>query len=254
VKRNTNTLKVFFVIVFITTYQLSTAQTSKIVSGNDPVRQAGGVNVSTLLKGITDKNIYDMEGNILDSAAAAKLLRTYEYQSAWAIPKGQTSLKRVVQKVDPVKQAEMDRYVKMVNRPKSNKLWEGVTLDLSPLEKRTDLEKLQGKAVVLIFWSAQPAHDLYGRVNEVIADNMGSNKFEVFAITHNPYNVAKEGLKKNPILNAKLVLDAPGIVDYYETGNKPVIVVTNAQHQITYAITSYATMTPRILNKLLKEL
>jgi hypothetical protein len=130
----TGCLKVPFVMIFIAMSQLAIAQTTKIIRGDAPPSQTGGVDIRKLIGGITDHNIYDMDGNILDSLTAGKMLRTYDYYSAFSIPKGQTSLKRVVKKADPKEDAETEQYMKMSHSPKSSKLWVGLTLDLSPLK------------------------------------------------------------------------------------------------------------------------
>jgi hypothetical protein len=195
-----------------------------------------------------------MDGNVLDSVTVIKLLKTYEYRRAWSIPKGQTELKRVVRKIDPKQQEEIDNYYKLKHRPKSPRLWENITLDLSPLAKRTDLSQLEGKAIVLIFWTDSRSSNIYSEVNEVIANYIGQNKFEVFAVTHLPYDVAATVLKRSPILNAHQIISVPSVTDFYQTEDMPVIVVTNAQHQITYTMTNNVDITPRMLNNLLKAL
>jgi hypothetical protein len=213
-----------------------------------------GAEYAKMFPKVTDPKIYDRSGKVLDSAEVKKLVKTFEWGVGQAIPEGQTEYKHVLIKANLKYQAEADKATKLQFRPESPKLWEGVTLDLSPLANRTDLAKLEGKAVVLIFWISQSGVNMYSQVNDVIADYIGNAKFEVFAITHHPYDVAMPAFKRNPVLNAHNVFDAQSIVDYYGTDNKPVIVVTNAQHQITYAITQHAGMTPRTLNKLFKEL
>jgi hypothetical protein len=248
-------MKNLFVVILIIAGNIAVAQTTKIIRGDAPPSQTGGVDVRKLIGGITDQNIYDMDGNILDSVTAGKMLRTYDYYSAFSIPKGQTSLKRVVKKADPKEDAETERYMKITHRPKSSKLWDGITLDLKPLEQRTDVSKLEGKGIVLIFWKGSAsAHRYYESINDVIADNIGDKKFDVFAITAQSYNEAKQSLQKNPILNAHQIIDAESVIDDYGITEPFVLVVTNARHQVTYAITTFAAVTPRVLKRLFKEL
>jgi hypothetical protein len=213
-----------------------------------------GAEFAKMFPKVTDPRVYDRSGKVVDSAEARKLVKTFEWGISQAIPEGQTEYKHVLTKVNLKRQEESDRATRLQFRPASPKLWEGVTLDLSPLAKRTDLDKLEGKAVVLIFWLSQSGSNMYSQVNDVIADYIGTNKFEVFAITHHPYDVAIPAFKRNPILNAHNVFDAQSIVDFYGTEEKATIVVTNSQHQITYAITGHAGMTPRMLYKLFKTL
>ncbi len=200
---------------------------------------------------VTDPNIYDASGNIVDSVAAKKMVRTYEYEMSVRTIEG-GGAKRIISKVNLPRREQKDKVEMQEYRPKSEKLQEGVTLDLSPLVKRTDLSKLEGKAVVLIFWKPQ-YRGMYTQVNEVIDDFIGTNKFDVFAITHLPYDAANEYLKKYPI-NGHQVVDASGIVDFYGIDDEPVIVITNAQHQITYSIKGEVGLMARTLHKALKEL
>jgi hypothetical protein len=243
-------MKILFVTALLFGCSVAFAQTQTTATR----KTMTGAEFAKMMPKVTDPNVYDRYGKVLDSAEVKMLVKTFEWGVGRAIPEGQTEYKSVLIKVDLKHQAESDRATRLQFRPASPKLWEGVTLDLSPLAQRTDLAKLQGKAVVLIFWIDQYAGNLYGKVNEVIADYIGTHKFEVFAITHHPYDIAIPSFKKNPILNAHNVFDAQSIVDFYGTDNKAVVVVTNAQHQVTFAITGHAAMTPRTLNKLLKEL
>jgi hypothetical protein len=254
VERKKRKMKTFLTAIFIGVCHIAMAQTTKIIRGDAPPSQTGGIDIKKIINGVTDTNVYDMDGNIIDSVTVGKMLRTYDYYAAFSIPKGQTSLKRVIEKADPEKDAETERYFKMTNRPKSDKLWYGITLDLKPLEQRTDVSKLEGKGVVLIFWKSARAHHYFEGINNVIADNIGDKKFEVFAITGQSYNDAKRSLQINPILNAHQIVDAEKIVDDYGVTESFVLVVTNAQHQVTYAITTFAAITPRVLKRLFKEL
>jgi hypothetical protein len=248
-------IKLIFAIILIAVSQLTLAQTTtKIVRGDAPPSQTGGIDIRKMINGIADMNVYDMDGNVVDSVTVARLLRTYDYYQAFSIPKGQTSLKRVIQKADPEEDAKTEKYFKMTQRPASSKLWDGITLDLSPLEKRTDLSKLDGKAIVLLFWKDAPARNLYQSINDVVADNIADNKFEVFAITDLSYNDAKRSLLKNPILNAHQIVDAGSIKDQFGVTESFALVVTNAQHQVTYAIKTFAPLTPRVLKRLFKAL
>ncbi|GAA4104227.1 hypothetical protein [Mucilaginibacter panaciglaebae] len=202
---------------------------------------------------ITDTKIYDREGNIVDSAKARELVKTFDYQINQTIPSGQTEYKHVLMKVDHAMEARMDASSRLMFRPSSPKLWDGVILDLTPLAKHTDISKLDGKAVVLLFRNRNYGY-MYKGINDAIANFIDGNKFEVFAITNLDYASAKAAQKAAPILNARYVVDAQDLIDFYETGGDALIVVTNAKHEITYAAKGGPAMVPRTLNKLLKEL
>jgi len=217
------------------------------------VTRMTGAEYARIAPKITDKNIYDQEGNIVDSAKARQMVKTFEYEMWQTIPAGQTEYKHVVAKVDHAKEERSDKTSLAMFWPKSSKLTEGVELDLSPLAKHTDVGKLEGKAVVLLFRNNQYAF-MFDHINDAIANNIDNNKFEVFAITGLDYASAKAAQKQMPILNAHHIIDAQDLINFYETKGDATVVVTNLLHQIIYAARSGPAMTPRTLNKLLKAL
>jgi len=183
------------------------------------------------------------------------MVKSFDYQTGQATPAGQIENKHVLIKVNHEVQDQRDKADFTYFRPESPKLWIGAKLDLTPLAKHTDVSKLDGKAVVLLFYiGANGYKNMYDGINDAIDNSIDSHKFEVLAITHLDYAAAKTALKNVPILNAHHIVDAPDVVDYYETRGHAVIVVTNAEHQITYAAKDGPAMVPRTLNKLLKAL
>jgi len=242
-------MKKILIAALILSCSAAFAQTTTTVT----MKQMKGSDVIKMMPKITDSKIYDRQGNIVDSIKAHDMVRSFDYTLGMGKPEGQTEYKRMIFKVDHNTEGRFDADVKMRLRPQSPKLWEGVTLDLTPLANHADLSKLEGKAVVLLIRTRQYA-EMYLRINEVIADNINSNKFEVFAITNLDYAAAKAAQKDAPILNAHHIVDAKDITDFYNVGNQTVVVITNTKHQITYAITAEAAMIPRIMNGLLKAL
>lgn len=206
----------------------------------------------------TDRRIYNEAGLPVDSAEAFKLVKTFEYTLGLGQINHQGPYKRMLFKARPDRDKLTDPIIKKMLAPKGAKLQEGIELDLTPFGKRIDAAKVQGKAIVLIFWCAGcfggSKPDAYADINEVIARYVEDKKFEVYAVTHLPYDEATNALKKNPILNAHQLFDSESTTQAYETANRPVIVVTDKNHKITYAITNNAQITPRVLNGLLKEL
>jgi len=228
--------------------QTTAIVTQKTIKGSDMIK---------MMPKITDPKIYDKAGNIVDSAAAVAMLKTYNYTQGYGIPAGQTETKHMIFKTDPAQQKAMDDRVKLMLRPANPKLWEGKTLDLKPLVTHTDTGKLAGKAVILIFWKnvGQPVGvTSYAEINDIVAKYIGSNKFEVFAITNLDYDGAFDYSRINPISNAHHIMDAKAITDAYNIKDKPAIIVTDTKHQITYSATDFPAMTPRVLNKQLSEL
>jgi hypothetical protein len=206
---------------------------------------------------ITDPKFYDGTGNVVDSAEAVRLLRTYDYVLGWK-RNDQGEYKKLLSKISPARWAAMDSTARSTNRPKSPKLQQGVTLDLKPLNKSIDRKSFEGKAVMLIFWCdgcfAGSTPDAYAAVNEVLSMYFNPDKLEILTITQHPMDVAKEALRKNPIVNTQHIVDAGDIINEYETGNRPIIVLTDKNHKILYSVTNNAMVTPRILYKTFKEI
>lgn len=202
---------------------------------------------------VTDTKIYDSEGKIIDSVKARQMLKSFDYEMWQAIPNGQTEYKKMLVKVNHDRQEKRDAGDVKFFWPKNPKLSNGMILDLTPLAKHTNISKLDGKAVVLLFRNKYYGF-MYQGINDAIANSISSNKFEVFVITNLDYASAKTAQKNAPILNAHHIVDAQDLTNFYETGGDALIVVTNAKHEITYAAKSGPAMAPRMLNSLLKAL
>jgi len=214
-----------------------------------------GAEFARIAPKITDKKIYDQAGNVVDSARARQMIKTFEYEMWQVKPAGQTEYKHVIIRVNRAAEDKRDAGDKQFFWPKSNRLAEGTTLDLSALAKHIDVGKLGGKAVVLLFYiGASGYKNMYDGINDAVDNSIDGHKFEVIAITHLDYASAKTAQKAVPILNAHHVVDAQDLTDFYETERHAVIVITNTQHQIIYAAKDGPVMVPRTLNKLLKTL
>jgi hypothetical protein len=247
----TGLLSVLFSSLFAQAERTATVTTTRVtIKGSDIQKMFGDVK-------ITDPRFYDGAGNIVDSAKAVALLKTYEYMLGWK-KNDQGEYKKLLTKINPARQAISDSATKSALRPKNPKLQEGATLDLRPLNKDIDRKSFDGKAVMLIFWCngcfAGSTPDAYSAVNEVLSMYYNPDKLEILTITHHPADVAKEALMKNPIVNTQHIVDAGAVTSAYETENRPVIVLTDKNHKIVYSITNNAMMTPRILYKTFKEI
>ncbi|MDB5157821.1 MAG: hypothetical protein JWR50_2528 [Mucilaginibacter sp.] len=212
-----------------------------------------GAQFNAMIPKVTDPKVYDMSGKVLDSVKVKQMVKTLDYGVGMAKLAGQTEYKHVLIKANHATNARIDKETRLTRRPKSPKLWEGTALDLKPLAKHVDIDKLQGKALVLLFRASQYPK-MYPKINDVIANYIGDNKFEVFAISNLSYEDAMNAQKADPVLNAHNIIDAQDITDFYETEGDAVIVVTNAQRQITYAVTAQVGVTPWVMNGLLKAL
>lgn len=206
---------------------------------------------------ITDPKFYDVTGNVIDSAEAKRLLRTYDYVLGWK-RNDQGEYKKLVSKISPAHWAMLDSSARSNNRPKSSKLQEGTTLDLRPLNKSIDRKTFDGKAVILIFWCngcfAGSTPDAYAAINEVLSLYFNPDKLEILTITNHPMDLAKDVLSKNPIVNTQHIVDAGEIINAYETDNRPVIVLTDKNHKILYSVINNAMVTPHVLYKTLKKI
>jgi hypothetical protein len=243
-------MKKILIAVLLLSCTTAFAQTTSVVTRMTSAEYAEYVKN---LPKVKDKNIYDQEGNVVDSAKARQMVKTFEYKMIQTIPPGQTEYKLIITKVNHAQEESRDKTWLAAFWPKSPKLAEGTTLDLSPLAKHTDVGNLEGKAIVLLFRNNNYAF-MFNQINDAIANNIDNNKFEVFAITGLDYASAKAAQKQMPILNAHHIIDAQDLINFYETKGDATVVVTNLQHQIIYAARSGPAMTPRTLNKLLKAL
>lgn len=204
---------------------------------------------------VTDMNYYDTEGHIVDSVKAKAMVKSFDYEKWQEKPAGATEYKYVLHKVNQAMQEKRDARDADYFWPKSSKLTKGATLDLTALAKHTDIKKLDGKAIVMLFYINTTGYkSMYDEINDAVSNNIDNNKFEVLAITRLDYKGAKNLQKEVPILNAHHIVDAEDLTNFYETEGIAVTVVTNQQHQIIYAAQNAPAMTPRTLNRLLKAL
>jgi len=198
-----------------------------------------------------DPKVYDIHGKVIDSAEVQRLLATYEYRL------GRHSVnneyKHVLSKINFEKQAEIDRETKLMSKPASPKLQEGVILDLKSFKKYTDIKALTGKPIVLIIWcdGCFGGSDAYNPVNEVLRRFMNPDKLAIITVTNHDVERANEALKKNPIVNTQHIIAASDIIKEFAI-NRPVILLTDINHKILYSVTNNAEMTPRTLFFMLK--
>jgi hypothetical protein len=222
-------------------------------------REEGEEEKKKMLGPDPDNHIYDNEGNIVDSAKAADMVRSLDYTMALRKLKGQTAFKHVVIKTIPKVQLMAYQYLKdePYLKVESPKLQDGVILDLKPLVKKIDTTTLTGKAIIMIFWCPECYNgskpDQYREINEAIAPFANSDKLQVLAITKvQPYE-AKDALKKSPILYAQMITGASSVTYKYDMNDQPAIIMTDTTHKIIFAMSNRLPMTPQILHKLLNE-
>ena len=200
-----------------------------------------------------DPRIYDVNGNVIDSAEVQRLLATYEYRLGRASING--DYKHVLSKINFEQQAEIDRETKLKLKPASPKLHEGATLNLKPFKKYTDIKALNDKAIVLIIWcdGCYGSRDAYKPVNDVLKRFIHKDQLAVLTVTNHSVEQANAALKKNPIINTQHIIAASDIVKELEI-KRPVILITDLNHKILYSITNNAELTARTLFFTLKDM
>jgi hypothetical protein len=232
-------------------------QISTSIGFKEMTREEGEAEKKKMLGPDPDPNIYDTEGNIVDSAKAAQMVRSLDYTMAYQKLKGQTAFKHVVIKTMPKVQLMAYEYMKSVPylNVQSPELQDGQILNLKPIAKRIDTTTLAGKAVIMIFWCPQCYNgskpDQYREINEAIAPFANSDKLQVLAITNvQPYE-ATDALKKSPILYARMLSGASAVTYKYEMGDQNAIIMTDTKHKIIFSLANRVPITSQVLHKLL---
>ncbi|RZK78502.1 MAG: hypothetical protein EOO92_11005 [Pedobacter sp.] len=205
----------------------------------------------------TDKTVYDINGNAVNPAEVKAKLRSFDYNMSIRKLSQFPDYKHVIFKLDRKVQAERDSITKEMLKPANPKLREGQILDVKPLKKYIDKDRLNGKAVALIFLPAQyttTGNDVYAKLNGVLETYKNPDKFEILAITNlDPFKAA-QALSRSPIINTQLIIDAQEVFNNYETQNTMLILLTNPSHKILYSVKNSAEMTPRQLNDYLRTM
>ncbi|GAB3924797.1 hypothetical protein GCM10028827_13340 [Mucilaginibacter myungsuensis] len=197
--------------------------------------------------------IYDRNLKPIDSAEAIKMTRDYEYGIASRRLAEEGGLwYRVLMPTDTSRDAALKRDF----TPRNAALQQGMLLDLKPFKGEIPESKIAGKAVVLIFWypGFRGYPNGFAEHNDVISRYVGKEKFEVYAVTKYSRQRAFDALRTTPILNAHHIFDATDLLAIYAPDDRPLIIVTDKNHKITYSVTNNLGITPRILNGLLKAL
>lgn len=207
---------------------------------------------------VTDRNYYDIDGNIVAPAEVKAKLKSFDYQLSIRKLTKFPDYKNVIDKVNKLAQAEMDSVYSLKLQPNSDKLKTGTILDVGPLKTYADKKSLEGKIIALIFWSDAYYPKTGVNFNESLNDVLNTykipGKIEILAITHHPAGRAAEALVKNPIINTQHILNASDITKAYKTENDFVVVLTDKNHKILYSVRGSAVMTPRQFDKHLKTM
>ncbi|NRF37294.1 hypothetical protein [Pedobacter foliorum] len=213
---------------------------STIVTAQTTQKTTSGIvtmNGADLNKMIDQSGIvYDEEGNKVDSLKVADMLKGEKYRIVLMKKNSDSLMRRVIQKRDLVKEAEQYELTKIALRPPSPKLQVGTTLNLDPLAKKTNIEALTQKSILMIFWHPGCfSTNNYDKVNELIRSIKNPKGLEVLLISYETVNSVADGLKQTPIFYNQLFVDAGAVTKAYQTENMPIMLVADQNHTIKFA-------------------
>lgn len=221
------------IFLLLTISSITFAQTTKKTTASSTVTMNG----SELNKMIDqNKDVYDEEGNKVDSLKVVNLLQGKEYRIVLKKKDSDSQFRKIIEKRDLKKEAETYELIKISLRPASPKLKVGSILDLNPLAKKTNIDALKNKSILMIFWHPNcfETGD-YDKVNKVIRSVKNPENLEVLLITYETVDKVAEGLKQTPIFYTKLLIDASSVTKAYQTNNMPLLIVTDQNHTINFA-------------------
>jgi len=211
---------------------IATAQTS-------PKTTSGIVNISGAdLNKMIDQSgiVYDEEGNKVDSLQVVDMLKGEKYRIVLMKKDSESKMRRVIKKTDLAEEAKAYERIKIAMRPPGPRLKVGTILDLSPLSKKTDIETLKRKSILMIFWYPGCfSSDNYDKVNELIRSVKHPKGLEVLLISHETVNKVADGLKQTPIFYNQLFIDAAAVTKAYQTENMPIMLIADQHHTIKFA-------------------
>jgi hypothetical protein len=182
------------------------------------------------------KDVYDEQGNRVDSLKVVNMLVGKEYRIVLKKKESDSQFRKIIEKRDLKKEAETYELIKISLRPASPRLKVGSVLNLDPLAKKTNIDALKKKSILMIFWHPNcfETGD-YNKVNEVIRSVKNPENLEVLLITYETVDKVAEGLKQTPIFYTQLLIDASSITKAYQTNNLPLLIVADQNHNINFA-------------------
>lgn len=244
--------------LFFTTMALCQTEEKKTVKTTSVIMRGSELIDRLGYSKLSDENVYDEDGNFVPPAEVKAKLRSFEYMMSVRKMNKFSDYKHVIFKIDQKQQAQRDSMYKLMMQPENPKLVEGQILDTRPLKNYISEEKLNGKAIVMFFWSSAynkgAGTNVYSQLNEVFETYKNPDKLQVLVVNNLPPDQASKLLETSPIVNTKLILGAQEVNDAYQTKNDMLILLTDQNHKILYSAKSSAEMTPRQLNNYLKAM
>lgn len=180
----------------------------------------------------------DEKGNKLHFYQYVKLLQSGQYDIIPIDANGQLLTEYRLKKRDPNRDLEIYEVAKKQIASKSAMLQEGSKLSVAPLAHLINPEEFEGKAIVLIFFTAecdQCNRSLAG-LDSFFKEIYDPKKMIIVAINNREKEETYEQLKLTPLPNARIIYDAYKIIkESYWVNASNAFVVTDKNHIIQFA-------------------
>lgn len=205
---------------------------SKVVTKKVTVTNDGTMGLDTTKLAVDEKS------NKLHFYQYIKLLQTGQYDIIPIDANGQLLAEYHLKKRDPNRDLEIYEVAKKQIASKSAMLQEGSKLTVAPLAHLINSEEFEGKAIVLVFFTAdcdQCNRGLAG-LDSFFKEVYDPKKMIIVAINYRDKDKTYEQLKLTPLPNARIIYDAYKIIrESYWINASNAFVVTDKNHIIQFA-------------------
>lgn len=192
----------------------------------------------------TTRMVISPEGTALHYYQYRKLLNTGDYLLKADGNPNLASTKLYLKKITPEDRAIWLEKIKRQMPVGSPMLLENSLLNVQPFTKEINLATLEGKSVILVFFSAALPNSYadFGHLNAVI-EKMGDPTSQVIiAVSPDKELPAMEVLKNHPINHAILVSGASALMSKYKLNTFPTFIMTDKTHIIRLALSGSSPM------------
>lgn len=206
--------------------------TSKIITKKVAVTNDGTMGLDT------NKLAVDEKGNKLRFYQYIKLLQSGQYDIRPIDPNGQLLTEYRLEKRDSKRDLEIYEMAKKQIASKSAVLQEGSKLTVAPLAHLIKPEEFEGKAIVLVFFTAEcdQCNSGLAGLDSFFKEVYDPKKMIIVAINYRDKDKTYEQLKLTPLPNARIIYDAYKIIrESYWINASNAFVVTDKNHIIQFA-------------------
>lgn len=211
----------------------------------DTLRNANG-QITSISKVVskkmdTNETAY-FEGKVLRYYQYMPLIKTGEYSLRKNLTPGSDG-EQILFKLTNEEILKRNDLITKFTSIKSPFLHPLMPLNTKPLTNKLDLNSLEGKVIVLVFWNVTcyPCIDSFTAINKFLTD-LNDKNIAVVTITEDP---EKHAIAKLPDFKiAKHIFDASSIISEYKLTSYPSLVVTDKNHIIRYAVTGFTSLKP----------